>query len=311
MSHARGRAFTLIELLVVIGIIALLLSILLPTLGKARQAAIRTQCLSSQRQIMLGIIQYQSMFRNKLPPPIYQGNISNSRVLHYKVTPGDVEAGRPAHDSGWSNLGWLVVRNIVKQGQVFYCPGQQDTYTYDGEWVPFMKQRANKPDDQLGRLHTTYAYRMSSWPGALLPFYFIDTGNNSVVDAAAEQTFVWGNSGYGGAYGTGTPIPPAQGALGGKMKGVHSLITDNFCSYESAGAVGWGAVQWPHTRPYSLCVGFSDGHCETVTLLEKDYSFLKKIISNGGNGADGYLTMYFRAFDDGNYAKIRTAFGIK
>jgi prepilin-type N-terminal cleavage/methylation domain-containing protein len=65
---SRGqRAFTLVELLVVIGIIALLIGILLPVLSKARNASMRTVCMSNARQIWVGIQLYCDANRDWFP----------------------------------------------------------------------------------------------------------------------------------------------------------------------------------------------------------------------------------------------------
>lgn len=56
------RGFTLIELLVVIGIIAVLVSMLLPALQSMREKSVRLTCMSNLRQVGLSIMMYAKDF---------------------------------------------------------------------------------------------------------------------------------------------------------------------------------------------------------------------------------------------------------
>ncbi len=75
--HAR-RAFTLIELLVVISIIALLIAILLPALGRARDLSKSLVCKSNLHSVGIGLATYANDYQDATPPRSYGGNLARN-----------------------------------------------------------------------------------------------------------------------------------------------------------------------------------------------------------------------------------------
>jgi prepilin-type N-terminal cleavage/methylation domain-containing protein/prepilin-type processing-associated H-X9-DG protein len=133
--HKRPRAFTLVELLVVIGIIALLISILLPTLARARDSAKSVKCGSNARQIATGIIGYAQDFQGQFPTGFHF--TGDTRIIGEPAVPpllrsveGYIYAGsgylNSARTNGY-NLPWLTSAVVYTDANdnyhpVFYCP---------------------------------------------------------------------------------------------------------------------------------------------------------------------------------------------
>ena len=131
----RKPAFSLVELLVVIAIIALLVSIVMPMFGRAKELTRRTTCAADLNTIGRGINQYVSQADNRSFPYIpAQGDWLQTKVGENRDEPFTKRVSRAVT----ANLALLVKGDFVSQ-DAFVCPSTDDTpdLTLEGEYLDF------------------------------------------------------------------------------------------------------------------------------------------------------------------------------
>ena len=153
VREGRGAGFTLVELLVVIGIIALLISILLPALNKAREQAKRTACLSNLRSLAQLAHVYAAENRGRWP-------LSAMSVTYQR--------SNPQYITNEMNMGFRFSSVLGPDGQpngqeparLWRCPSQElakmKRWGPDGVTVP-----AVTASEWL--LETSYVYCANGW----------------------------------------------------------------------------------------------------------------------------------------------------
>ena len=187
-DRIKNRSFTLIELLLVIGIITILLSMLLPTINKARNKVKAITCVSNLKQYSLGFFQYALDYADYIPRANPSGGTSTWLVSinPYVFKKANVIFTCPAEPANLGNgyygfnykNGWL---KLNAQNKV-----NGNWFVADAKWY-FINPPSQAPSDYIELRHDLRAN------------FLMMAGNVKLFDRNAANKDLWPFS-YGGTY---------------------------------------------------------------------------------------------------------------
>jgi prepilin-type N-terminal cleavage/methylation domain-containing protein/prepilin-type processing-associated H-X9-DG protein len=243
------RAFTLVELLVVIGVIAVLVSMLLPALNKARYAAWDVSCKSNMHQIGIALQMYQNKYGYLMPSSSVatekNGYTSHAAFANPNPTPNE--------PTWWVRLGCLFGGDVLSTSgaRVLYCP------IYDqmpaAPPPPFLPFRYNAADWHVIN---------SSSSGVRISYSLRDWDQNSLSRLESLKSF----------YVSGTPPTHSiqlSSTTGSKtaLKGRRTIVSD-ICEWSPANFSGQYEYHqyFAHNGKDGYNLLYTDGSVEKIKL---------------------------------------------